>query len=40
MYTGIPIKVITNESEIDSLVEELRGRLKRMLAENDKLNIS
>lgn len=36
----IPIKVITNESEIDSLVEELRGRLKRMLAENDKLNIS
>ena len=36
----IPIKVITNESEIDSLVEDLRGRLKRMLAENDKLNIS
>lgn len=36
----IPIKVITTESEIDELVEELRSKLKRILAENDKLNIS
>lgn len=36
----IPIRVITSESEIDDLVEELRGKLKRILAENDKLNIS